>query len=51
MKDLTERAQVLIQEKDQLIVRLYQVDGALNELNRLAQEDQTQEDPTPEIES
>ncbi len=50
MTDLNTRAQELLQEKDQLIARLHQVDGALIELDRLATEDQT-EDPASETES
>ena len=38
MTDFTQRAQALLQEKDQLIARLHQVDGALIELDKIAQE-------------
>ena len=50
MTDYTQRAQELLQEKEQLIARLHQVDGALIELDRLATEDQT-EDPDTETEN
>jgi len=50
MTDFTQRAQALLQEKEQLIARLHQVDGALIELDHLATEDQT-EDPTSDTES
>ncbi len=47
MTDFTQRAQALLQEKDQLIARLHQVDGALIELDKIAQESEE----TPETES
>jgi len=47
MTDITQRAQALLQEKDQLIARLHQVDGALIELDKIAQESEE----TPETES
>ncbi len=47
MTDFTQRAQALLQEKDQLIARLHQVDGALIELDKITQESEE----TPETES
>mgnify|MGYP003150171909 CR=1 FL=1 len=47
MTDLNTRAQELFQEKEQLIARLHQVDGALIELNKIAQESEE----TPESET
>ena len=47
MTDLNTRAQELLQEKEQLIARLHQVDGALIELDKIAQESEE----TPETES
>ena len=47
MTDFTQRAQALLQEKEQLIARLHQVDGALIELDKIAQESEE----TPETES
>jgi len=46
MTDLNTRAQELLQEKEQLITRLHQVDGALIELDKIAQENKE----TPETE-
>jgi len=46
MTDFTQRAQALLQEKDQLIARLHQIDGALIELDKIAQESKE----TPETE-
>ena len=46
MTDLNTRAQELLQEKEQLIARLHQIDGALIELNKIAQE--SGETPEPE---
>ena len=48
MTDLNTRARELLQEKDQLIARLHQVDGALIELDKIAQE--SEETPEPETE-
>ncbi len=48
MTDFTQRAQALLQEKEQLIARLHQVDGALIELDKIAQEsEETPETETP----
>ena len=46
MTDLNTRAQELLQEKEQLIARLHQVDGALIELDKIALESKE----TPETE-
>ena len=48
MTDLNTRAQELLQEKNQLIARLHQVDGALIELDKIVQE--SEETPEPETE-
>ena len=44
MKNLQEKANKLIEERNQLVVRLNEINGALNILNELAQE----ENPTEE---
>ena len=38
MTDLNTRVQGLLQEREQLIARLHQVDGALIELDKIAKE-------------
>jgi chaperonin cofactor prefoldin len=49
MTDFTQRAQELLQEKQQLIARIHQVDGALIEFEKLSKET-VQEEPKPEPE-
>ena len=44
MPNLQERAQELLNERNQLINRVAEINGALNELDRLAQE--ANENPT-----
>ena len=46
MTDLNTRAQELLQEKQQIIARINQIDGALIEFNNFAQE--SEETPEPE---
>ena len=44
MPNLQERAQELVNERQQAITRIAEINGALNELDRLAQE--ANENPT-----
>ncbi len=44
MKNLQEKANKLIEERNQLVVRLNEINGALNILNELAQEENTTEE-------
>ena len=46
MTDLNTRSQELLQEKQQIIARINQIDGALIEFNKIAQE--SEETPEPE---
>ena len=49
MTDFTPRAQELIQEKQQLVARVHQIDGALIEFEKLHNESiQESETETPE---
>ena len=49
MTDFTPRAQELIQEKQQLIARMHQIDGALIELEKLY--NNTVQEPKTETEN
>ena len=49
MTDFTPRAQELIQEKQQLIARMHQIDGALIEFEKLYTE--TVQEPNTETET
>ena len=46
MTDFTQRAQELLQEKQQLVARIHQIDGALIEFEKLYNE--TVQEPEPE---
>ena len=49
MTDFTQRAQELLQEKQQLVARMHQIDGALIEFEKLYKETvQEPETETPE---
>jgi hypothetical protein len=49
MTDFTQRAKELLQEKNQLIARLHQVDGALIEFEKIYNE--TVQEPNTETET
>ena len=49
MTDFTQRAQELLQEKQQLVARVHQIDGALIEFEKLYN-NTVQEEPEPEPE-
>ena len=49
MTDFTPRAQELLQEKQQLVARMHQIDGALIEYEKLYNE--PVQDPNPEPET
>ena len=49
MTDFTPRAQELLQEKQQLVARMHQIDGALIEFEKLHNE--TVQEPNPEPET
>ena len=49
MTDFTQRAQELLQEKQQLVARVHQIDGALIEFEKMYNE--TVQEPNPEPET
>ena len=49
MTDFTQRAQELLQEKQQLVARVHQIDGALIEFEKMYNE--TVQEPNPETET
>ena len=48
MLNLQERAQELINERNQLVTRVAEINGALQELDRLAQEANENPEPSEE---
>ena len=48
MTDFTQRAQELLQEKQQLVARVHQIDGALIEFEKIIN-DSVDKEPEPEI--
>ena len=51
MTDFTQRAQELLQEKQQLVARIHQIDGALIEFDKMYNEIVQEPKPEPEHET
>ena len=51
MTDFTQRAQELLQEKQQLVARVHQIDGALIEFEKMYNETVQEPNPEPETET
>ena len=49
MTDFTQRANELLQEKERLVARIHQIDGALIEFEKIYTE--TVQEPNPETET